>query len=109
MDKINNPEPLYFEGNVAENWRRWKQRFLIFMTATGTDKKEAEVKSATLLHFAGPEAIEIYNTLAGKLTGMKRISVVKFWRNSKTTVPHGKTLPWKDTFSTPELSNPVKV
>ena len=38
MDKINNPEPLYFEGNVAENWRRWKQRFLIFMTATGTDK-----------------------------------------------------------------------
>ena len=69
MDKINNPEPLYFEGNVAENWRRWKQRFLIFMTATGTDKKEAEVKSATLLHFAGPEAIEIYNTFSWETNG----------------------------------------
>ena len=69
MDKINNPEPLYFEGNVAENWRRWKQRFLIFMTATGTDKKEAEVKSATLLHFAGPEAIEIYNTFSWETDG----------------------------------------
>ena len=106
MDKINNPEPLYFEGNVAENWRRWKQRFLIFMTATGTDTKEAEVKSATLLHFAGTEAIEIYNTLSWETEGMKRISV-KFWRNSKTT-PR-KNITWKDTFSTPELSNPAKV
>ena len=62
MDKFNQPEPLSFEGNVAENWRRWKQRFQIFMTATGTDTKGDEVKSATLLHFAGPEALEIYNT-----------------------------------------------
>ena len=69
MDKINKPEPLYFEGNVAENWRRWKQRFFIFMTATGTDKKEAEVKSATLWHFAGPEAIEIYSTFSWETDG----------------------------------------
>ena len=34
-----------------------------FMAATGTDAMSDEVKSATLLHFAGPEALEIYNTL----------------------------------------------
>ena len=33
------------------------------MTATGTDGKSDNVMSATLLHFAGPEALEIYNTL----------------------------------------------
>ena len=32
------------------------------MTATGTDTKSNEVKSATLLHFARPDALEIYNS-----------------------------------------------
>ena len=72
MDKFNQPEPLSFEGNVAENWRRWKQRFQIFMTATGTDTKGDEVKYATLLHFAGPEALEIYNTFTWTVEGDKK-------------------------------------
>ena len=72
MDKFNQPEPLSFEGNVAENWRRWKQRFQIFMTATGTDTMGDEVNSATLLHFAGPEALEIYNTFTWTVEGDKK-------------------------------------
>jgi len=32
------------------------------MTATGTNAKSDEVMSATLLHYAGPEALDIYNT-----------------------------------------------
>ncbi len=39
MDKFHEPEPLQFEDNITENWRRWKQRFEIFMVATGTDDK----------------------------------------------------------------------
>ena len=62
MDKLNKPDPLSLEGNISENWRRWKQQFEIFMTATGTDDKSDDVKSATLLHFAGSEALEVYNT-----------------------------------------------
>ena len=72
MDKFNHPEPLCFEGNIAENWRIWKQRFEIFMTATGTDAKIDEVKSATLLHFAGPEALEICNTFTWTEEGDKK-------------------------------------
>ena len=61
MHKFDHPKPLCFEGNIGKNWRRWKQRFEMLMTATGTDAKSDEVKSATLLDFAGPEALEIYN------------------------------------------------
>ena len=42
------------------------------MTATGTDTKGDEVKSATLLHFAGPEALEIYNTFTWTVEGDKK-------------------------------------
>ena len=42
------------------------------MTATGTDTMGDEVKSATLLHFAGPEALEIYNTFTWTVEGDKK-------------------------------------
>ena len=32
------------------------------MTASGNDPKEEGTKSAILLHVAGPEALEVYNT-----------------------------------------------
>ena len=62
MDKFQHPEPLSLQGNLAENWRKWKQRFELYMTASGNDSKSDETKSAILLHVAGPEALEIYNT-----------------------------------------------
>ncbi|GAA6081770.1 transcription factor E3 isoform X1 [Tachysurus ichikawai] len=46
-----------------ENWRRWEQRFHLYMTATGTSAKEEKVKLAILLHTIGEEALEVYNTL----------------------------------------------
>ena len=49
MDKFNHPEPLCFEGNIDENWRRWKQCFEICMTATGTDARCDKVN--LLLYF----------------------------------------------------------
>ena len=63
MQQFQPPEPLSFDGNLAENWRRWKQRFEIYMTASGRDAKPDTVKSATFLHVAGPEALEVFNTL----------------------------------------------
>ena len=62
MEQFQVPEILSFQGNMAENWRRWKQRFKIYMTATGKNTKSDEVKSAIFLHLAGPEALEIFNT-----------------------------------------------
>lgn len=62
MDKLNHPEPLSLHGNLSENWRRWKQRFQLYLTASGTSEKDESVQSATLLHVAGEDALEVYNT-----------------------------------------------
>ena len=61
MDKLQHPEPLSFQGNLSENWRKWKQRFELYMTASGNNSKSDETKSAILLHVAGPEALEVHN------------------------------------------------
>ena len=62
MDKLSPPEALNFDGNIADNWRRWKQRFEIFSLASGLSAKESKIQAATFLHVAGAEALEIYNT-----------------------------------------------
>ena len=62
MDKLNPPETLNFDGNIAENWRRWKQRFGIFSLASGLSEKDPKIQAATFLHVAGTDALEIFNT-----------------------------------------------
>ena len=56
------PEPLSLDGNVADNWRRWNQRFELFMTASDSETKDNKVKVAILLSSIGPDALELYNT-----------------------------------------------
>ena len=62
MDRLNPPESLQLQGNVADNWKRFKQAFLIYQAASGLDSKNRKVQSMTLLHIIGPEALDIYNT-----------------------------------------------
>ena len=72
MDKFQHPEPLSLQGNLAENWRRWRQRFELYLTASGNDAKEEATKSAILLHVAGPEALEVYNTFTWEAEADKK-------------------------------------
>ena len=67
MNQLPPPKPLSFEGNVAENWRRWIQQFSLnlYLNATGFDKKPAQIQCSTLLSAAGEEALEIFNTWFG--------------------------------------------
>ena len=62
MDSFHKPSALSFDGNTSENWRRFKQKFDIYITASGSEKKGDEVKIAILLNFAGEDAIEVFNT-----------------------------------------------
>ncbi len=62
MDGLKPPQPLQFEGNTAENWKKWKQKFGLYMTASGVETKDKKIQSCTLLHVIGDEALEIYNT-----------------------------------------------
>ena len=65
MEQFNLPSPpesLSLEGNLSENWRRWKQCFRIYLEASGISGKEKKMKAATLLHMVEAEALEVYNT-----------------------------------------------
>ncbi|XP_035234278.1 uncharacterized protein LOC118206119 [Stegodyphus dumicola] len=63
MEFCRPPQGLSFDGNVAENWRRFKQRFQIYMKASGNASKDSDVKVALFLNAAGEEAVEVFNTL----------------------------------------------
>lgn len=62
MDKLEPPGVLSLTGNVAENWKKFKQRFDVYMTATGASEKGDKQKACIFLHVVGEEAVQVYNT-----------------------------------------------
>lgn len=61
-DYLNKIEKLKMDGNLAENWRRFKRYFDIFMRAGELMNKADEIKINTLLNCVGEEAIEVFDT-----------------------------------------------
>ncbi|XP_055910817.1 uncharacterized protein K02A2.6-like [Eupeodes corollae] len=59
---FTKPHSLSLDGNLKENWKRFKLQFDIYSTATKTNKEDAEVLVARLLSCAGREAIELFQT-----------------------------------------------
>lgn len=62
MEFLPPPSSLVLTGNVAENWRKFKQRFEVYLEATGANVKSQKTQTSVLLHVIGEEAVEIYNT-----------------------------------------------
>ena len=58
MEAFKTPSALNLNGNLRENWRRWVQRFELFLNASRKVKEAEKI----LLHLIGDEALEIYNT-----------------------------------------------
>uniref|UniRef100_A0A6P7FZV3 Uncharacterized protein LOC114334479 n=1 Tax=Diabrotica virgifera virgifera TaxID=50390 RepID=A0A6P7FZV3_DIAVI len=56
------PESLILDGNISENWRKFSQKFDLFMIATDLTSKPESKKLAVLLSLVGDEALELYNT-----------------------------------------------
>ena len=64
-EQIPAPRSLSLEGNnLAENWRRWRQQYELYMTATEKDSKSEKLQCATFLALAGEAAIEVFNTFS---------------------------------------------
>ena len=60
ISSVTPPEPLNLEeSNLADGWRRWRQRFEVFSLGSGISEKDEKVQAATLLHVAGPEALHL--------------------------------------------------
>ena len=77
MDHFKPPNALNLDGNLKENWKRWRQRFELYLKASGAVSKdqeiqvlkasgavskELEIQVAILLHCVGEEALEVFNT-----------------------------------------------
>ncbi|KAK4886965.1 hypothetical protein RN001_003236 [Aquatica leii] len=71
------PEPLVLDGNISENWRKFVQRFDLFMTATDLDNKREEKKIAVFLNLIGEEGLELYNTFTFENTQVKTLKKIK--------------------------------
>ncbi|KAK3732947.1 hypothetical protein RRG08_002557 [Elysia crispata] len=56
------PPCLHLEGNLSENWRKWQQRFQLYLEAAELDRKPKKQQKAILLHTIGPDALELFNT-----------------------------------------------
>ncbi|XP_060760536.1 protein Hook homolog 2-like [Neoarius graeffei] len=59
MAQFQPPTSLCLQGNLAENWGNWSQRFELFCTASGIAEKSEKVQCATFLHVAGEETIKV--------------------------------------------------
>ena len=60
---FNLPDPLTFDGNIKEYWKRSKQEIELYLVATEYDKKENKVKSSILLSYIGAQGRYIITPL----------------------------------------------
>lgn len=56
------PPEVNFCGNLSEVWKRWKQRYDLYVLATSTNTLPNEQQVAILLNLMGDQGIELYNT-----------------------------------------------
>ena len=57
------PSRLDTRGNIAENWKRWKQVWDSFEIASRLNQQENQVRVATFITCIGSDALEVYNSL----------------------------------------------
>lgn len=65
------PNELSFEGNMAENWNFFKQKFEIYLHASRLSDESEENKGYILLNRIGDKALKIYNNFQWSATERK--------------------------------------
>lgn len=63
MESVKPPDAVNWTGNIDHEWRMFKQRFTLYLQAVGLDEASDARKIALLLTVAGPQSIEVFNTL----------------------------------------------
>lgn len=62
MDYVKKVNDLRLNGNLSENWRRFKQNYDIFEEAAGIKTQSENVRIAAFLNTIGEEALELFNS-----------------------------------------------
>lgn len=60
-DKLSPASSMHLTGNLADNWKRFKQRFNIYLAASGAGGDDEKLKAHIHLHVMGEDALDIYN------------------------------------------------
>lgn len=77
MEAALRPPPiLSFDGNIAENWKKWKQKFELYLLAARLDTKPENRQVAVLLHTIGEEALDKFNTFGLSDEDSKKLAKV---------------------------------
>lgn len=63
MENLKQPKPMQMSGDQYLNWKKFVNAYKLFLTATDSNAKSAEVRAAVLLHCVGEEVIEIIEVL----------------------------------------------
>ena len=80
MENFRSPNPMEFEGgNLADKWKKWKQKFLIFMDAAIKDGETEKRKLAILLNLIGEKGQQIFNTFKVVREEAKLADVLKLY------------------------------
>lgn len=48
------------DGNVSENFKKWKRQVEIYLEACGASGKAGKTQVAIMLHCAGPQVLEVF-------------------------------------------------
>ena len=96
---FHKPGPLSFEGNVAENWRKFAQEYDIFIAAAHSNETK-KVEAYILLNLAGGEAIERERSFCYS-DEENTLSVLK--PNLLQYVYRRRILRWRNISSTPQF------
>lgn len=57
------------DGNISENFKKWKRQIEVYLAASGASAKNKEIQVAIILHCAGPKVIEIFDQFTQDGTG----------------------------------------
>ncbi|XP_055909785.1 uncharacterized protein LOC129944405 [Eupeodes corollae] len=70
------PNSLLLDGNIKENWRKFKNTWDIYTVASKTNKENEEVQVARFLSCAGEQAIEMFSTIPLSTESRQKIEPV---------------------------------
>lgn len=50
MEFLKQPKPMQATGDLASNWKKFKENYNIYMMASGCNLKDKQIQAAVLQH-----------------------------------------------------------
>ena len=59
MEFLKQPKLMDWGGEQTLNWKKFKKNFVLYLIATGANKKTEEIEATMLMHCIGEQAIDV--------------------------------------------------